>query len=180
MRIKGLQLPTNSGFQSDRGSLVAAGACRRLRSSLGRIQFELRGGESRARCFRAKLQGDLLGGEVNGRRHHQATHGQGLRVYRHRERQGLVFSLVRPRRGELRTTPRRTTGVIHRRIWTERAKSRERQAGLTELRETCVFSHGEAKMGDKGSKDKAKREQRKKPKLTPKEKRKLKKDKKNN
>jgi hypothetical protein len=34
-------------------------------------------------------------------------------------------------------------------------------------------------MGDKGSKDKAKREQKKKPLLTPKEKRKLKKDKKN-
>jgi hypothetical protein len=34
-------------------------------------------------------------------------------------------------------------------------------------------------MGDKGSKDKAKREQRKKPKLNPKEKRKLKREKKN-
>merc|ERR1711964_473471 len=78
--------------------------------------------------------GQFLRNWANGRRHHQANHRQRLRVYRHRERQGHVFSLVKPRRrGELRRTPRRTTSVIHRRTWTERAKSRKRQAGLTEL-----------------------------------------------
>jgi|GEM_PF-340612 hypothetical protein len=56
---------------------------------------------------------------------------------------------------------------------------RERQAGLTELRGTFVFNHGETQMGDTGSKDKGKREQQKKAQLSPKEKRKLKKDKKN-
>lgn len=39
--------------------------------------------------------------------------------------------------------------------------------------------HGETVMGDKGSKDKGKREQQKKAQRTPKEKRKLKQDKKN-
>ena len=34
----------------------ASGTCQRLMSSLDLIQFELCGGESRARCFRAKLQ----------------------------------------------------------------------------------------------------------------------------
>ncbi len=50
---------------------------------------------------------------------------------------------------------------------------------LTELRGTVVFNHGETDMGDKGSKDKGKREQQKKAKLSPKEKRQLKKEKKN-
>ncbi len=50
---------------------------------------------------------------------------------------------------------------------------------LTELRGTVVFNHGETDMGDKGSKDKGKREQQKKAQLSPKEKRKQKKDKKN-
>jgi hypothetical protein len=50
---------------------------------------------------------------------------------------------------------------------------------LTELKRTFVFNQGEAGMGDKGSKDKGKREQQKKAVLTPKEKRKLKKEKKN-
>ncbi len=40
------------------------------------------------------------------------------------------------------------------------------------------FNHGETDMGDKGSKDKGKREQQKKAQLSPKEKRKLKKEKK--
>jgi len=56
---------------------------------------------------------------------------------------------------------------------------RKRQAGLTELRGTFVFNHGETDMGDKGSKDKGKKEQQKKAQLTPKEKRKLKREKKN-
>ncbi|WP_298867986.1 hypothetical protein [uncultured Gimesia sp.] len=56
---------------------------------------------------------------------------------------------------------------------------RKRQADLTELRATFVFKQGETEMGDKGSKDKGKREQQKKAILTPKEKRKLKQDKKN-
>jgi hypothetical protein len=56
---------------------------------------------------------------------------------------------------------------------------RKRQAGLTELRGTFVFNHGETDMGDKGSKDKGKREQQKKAQLSPKEKRRLKQDKKN-
>jgi hypothetical protein len=47
------------------------------------------------------------------------------------------------------------------------------------LRGTFVFNHGEIGMGDKGSKDKGKREQRKKAQLSPKEKRKLKNEKKN-
>ena len=41
-----------------------------------------------------------------------------------------------------------------------------------------VFTQGETDMGDKGSKDKGKREQQKKAQLSPKEKRKLKKEKK--
>jgi hypothetical protein len=44
---------------------------------------------------------------------------------------------------------------------------------------TVVFNHGETDMGDKGSKDKGKREEQKKAQLSPKEKRKLKKEKKN-
>jgi hypothetical protein len=55
---------------------------------------------------------------------------------------------------------------------------RKRQTGLTELRGTFAFNHGETDMGDKGSKDKGKREQQKKAQLSPKEKRKLKQDKK--
>ncbi len=50
---------------------------------------------------------------------------------------------------------------------------------MTELRGTFVFNHGETDMGDKGSKDKGKKEQQKKAQLTPKEKRKLKREKKN-
>jgi hypothetical protein len=46
------------------------------------------------------------------------------------------------------------------------------------LRGTFVFNHGEADMGDKGSKDKGKREQQKKALLSPKEKRQLKREKK--
>ena len=130
--------------------------------------------------FSGNAAGHFLRNWTNARRHDQATHEQGLRVYRHRERQGHVFSLVKPRRGELRRTPRRTTSVVHRRTWTERAKSRKRQAGLTELRGTFVFNHGETDMGDKGSKDKGKKEQQKKAQLSPKEKRKLKKEKKIN
>ena len=45
--------------------------------------------------------------------------------------------------------------------------------------EANSYSNGEVDMGDKGSKDKGKREQQKKAQLTPKEKRKRKKDKKN-
>ena len=45
-------------------------------------------------------------------------------------------------------------------------------------KKTFVFNHGEADMGDKGSKDKGKREQQKKAQLSPKEKRKLKREKK--
>ncbi len=67
---------------------------------------------------------------------------------------------------------------MHRRSWAERAMCRERQAGLTELQETFVFEYGETDMGDKGSKDKGKREQQKKAQRTPKEKRRLKKEKK--
>jgi hypothetical protein len=66
-----------------------------------------------------------------------------------------------------------------RRTRTERAKSRKRQTGLPGLRETFIFNHGERDMGDKGSKDKGKREQQKKAQHTPKEKRQLKKEKKN-
>jgi hypothetical protein len=47
------------------------------------------------------------------------------------------------------------------------------------MRATFVFNHGETEMGDKGSKDKGKREQQKKALLTPKEKRKQKREKKN-
>ena len=112
---------------------------------------------------------------TNGRRYHQATHGQGLRVYRHRDRQGHVFPLVEPRRGELRRTPRRATRIVHRRTWTEGSKSRKRYANLTELSDAFVFHHRATDMGDK---DKGKREQRKKAQLSPKEKRKLKKEKK--
>jgi len=46
------------------------------------------------------------------------------------------------------------------------------------MRGTFVFNEGETDMGDKGSKDKGKREQQKKAQLSPKEKRKLKKEKK--
>ncbi len=42
-----------------------------------------------------------------------------------------------------------------------------------------IFKQGETDMGDKGKRDKGKREQQKKAKLTPKEKRKLKREKKN-
>jgi len=42
-----------------------------------------------------------------------------------------------------------------------------------------ILKEGETEMGDKGKKDKSKREQRKKAKLDPKERRKLKKEKKN-
>jgi hypothetical protein len=42
-----------------------------------------------------------------------------------------------------------------------------------------IFHQGETDMGDKGKKDKGKREQQKKAQLNPKEKRKLKKEKKN-
>jgi hypothetical protein len=44
---------------------------------------------------------------------------------------------------------------------------------------TLVFSRGETDMGDKGSKDKNKREQQKKAQRTPKEKRRLRREKKN-
>jgi hypothetical protein len=46
-------------------------------------------------------------------------------------------------------------------------------------RTKITLHHGEADMGDKGSKDKSKREQQKKAQHTPKEKRQLKRDKKN-
>ncbi len=46
------------------------------------------------------------------------------------------------------------------------------------MRGTFVFNEGETDMGDKGSKDKGKREQQKKAQRSPKEKRKLKKEKK--
>ena len=62
---------------------------------------------------------------------------------------------------------------------TERAAGRKRQADVKELSETFVFNHGDTDMGDKGSKDKGKREQQKKAQLSPKEKRQLKRDKKN-
>ncbi len=97
--------------------------------------------------FSGNAAGHFLRNWTNGRRHDQAADEQGLRVYRHRERQGPVFSLVRPGRGELRRTPRRTTSVIQRRTWTERTEGRKRQAGLTELRGTFVFSHGETSKG---------------------------------
>ncbi|KKK54692.1 hypothetical protein LCGC14_3082130 [marine sediment metagenome] len=94
--------------------------------------------------FSGNAAGHFLRNWTNGRRHDQAADGQGLRVYRHRKRQGLVFSFVNRRRSELRRTPRRTASVIHRRAWTERAMCRKRQAGLTELRGTFVFNHPEA------------------------------------
>jgi hypothetical protein len=50
--------------------------------------------------------------------------------------------------------------------------------GSCSLTEAFRFQLGETAMGDKGSRDKAKKEQRKKPKLTQKEKRKLKNEKK--
>ena len=130
--------------------------------------------------FSGNAAGRFLRNWINGRRHYQAADGQRFRVYRHWERQGPVFSLVKPRRGELRRTPRRTTSFIHRRTWTERAMCRKCQADLTELRETFVFNRGETDMGDKGSKDKGKREQQKKAQLSPKEKRQAKREKKNN
>ncbi len=43
-----------------------------------------------------------------------------------------------------------------------------------------IFKRGKTDMGDKGKRDKGKREQQKKAQLSPKEKRKLKKEKKNN
>jgi hypothetical protein len=43
-----------------------------------------------------------------------------------------------------------------------------------------IFEQGETDMGDKGKRDKGKREHQKKAQLSPKEKRKLKKEKKNN
>ena len=43
-----------------------------------------------------------------------------------------------------------------------------------------IFKQGDTGMGDKGKKDKGKREQRKKARLTPQEKRQMKRDKKNN
>jgi len=49
---------------------------------------------------------------------------------------------------------------------------------VTEFKATGIANHGETSMGDKGSKDKGKREQQKKAQLTPKEKRKLKREKK--
>ena len=55
----------------------------------------------------------------------------------------------------------------------------KRQAGLTELTGTFVFNQGEKHMGDRGSKDKGKKEQQKKAQLSPKEKRKLRREKKN-
>jgi len=51
--------------------------------------------------------------------------------------------------------------------------------GWSDCSGAFLFNHGETDMGDKGSKDKGKREQQKKAQLTPKEKRKLKQDKKN-
>ena len=56
---------------------------------------------------------------------------------------------------------------------------RKRQADLTELRATSVFNHRETDMGDKGSKDKGKKEQQKKAQMSSKEKRQLKREKKN-
>ena len=58
---------------------------------------------------------------------------------------------------------------------------RKRQADLNELTETFAFNYGEGEtvMGDRGSKDKGKREQQKKALLSPKEKRRLKREKKN-
>ncbi len=46
-------------------------------------------------------------------------------------------------------------------------------------KKTFIFNPGETGMGDKGSKDKGKKEQQKKAQLSPKEKRKLKREKKN-
>ena len=65
-------------------------------------------------------------GCTNARRFHQATHRQGFRFYRYRDWQGHVFSLVKPRRGKLRRTSRRTTSVIHWRKWSQRTKSWKR------------------------------------------------------
>ncbi len=75
-----------------------------------------------------------------------------------------VFGLMALR--EL-AAPRRRLRVGKRR-WPATSRSR-----------SFVFNHGETDMGDKGSKDKGKREQQKKAQLSLKEKRKLKKEKKN-
>ena len=56
--------------------------------------------------------------------------------------------------------------------------SRERQARLTAVGESFVLDKGDTEMGDKGSKDKGKRERQKKAQQTPKEKRRLKRAKK--
>ncbi len=53
------------------------------------------------------------------------------------------------------------------------------RVSLTVPRGTFIFNHGQTGMGDMGSKDKGKREPQKKAQLTPKEKRKLKREKKN-
>jgi hypothetical protein len=55
---------------------------------------------------------------------------------------------------------------------------REHQAPLTAVGESFVLDNGDTDMGDKGSKDKGKREKQKKAQRTPKEKRRLKKAKK--
>ena len=93
---------------------------------------------SRSILFSGNVAGHFLGNWTNGRRHDHATHGQRLRIYRHRKWQGPVFSLVKSRRSELRRTPRRTASVIHRRTWRERAMCRKRKTGLTELRRIMV------------------------------------------
>ena len=41
--------------------------------------------------FSDNAAGHFLRGWTNARRHHQATHGQGFRVHRHRERNDLFF-----------------------------------------------------------------------------------------
>jgi hypothetical protein len=51
---------------------------------------------------------------------------------------------------------------------------------LTHINPPDPLNQGEPSMGDRGSKDKGKKEERKKAKLNPKEKRKLKNEKKNN
>ncbi len=86
------------------------------------------GGEAQI-CFGQHRRETFLGSGCYGRRHDQEEDRQGLWVYRHWERRGHIFSLVKLRR-ELRRAPRRTTSVIHRRKWTKRAKSRKRQSGL--------------------------------------------------
>ena len=86
------------------------------------------GGEAQI-CFGQHRKETFLGSGCNGRRHDQEEDRQGLWIYRHWGRRGPIFSLVKLRR-ELRRSPGRTTSVIHRRKWTERAESRKRQAGL--------------------------------------------------